>query len=99
MLLPNLNNNPDYEGIVNLEEQPQEVLLSLETTRDYGQEANWLHGRSMWIPISHREKRKREDAGEDEEELSDERMNSVLEPDYRHNYLQNPYRGLHYDIL
>ena len=66
MLLPNLNNNPEYEGIVNLEEKPQDVLLSLESTKDYGQEANWLHGRSMWIPISHREKRKKEDEDEDE---------------------------------
>ena len=59
MLLPNLNNNPEYEGIVNLKDkQPEDVvLLSLESTNKNAQDANWLHGRSMWIPISHREKR------------------------------------------
>ena len=59
MLLPNLANNPTYEGkseanLLNLEdgekeesEQDEPTLLSL------AQNDNWLHSRSMWVPKSH----------------------------------------------
>ncbi len=62
MLLPNLANNPKYEGkseanLLNLEdgekknEQEEEPsLLSLAQTD------NWLHSRSMWVPKSHMRK-------------------------------------------
>ncbi len=58
MLLPNLANNPTYEGkseanLLNLEDGEKSVKQDEPELLSLAQHDNWLHSRSMWVPKGH----------------------------------------------